>query len=95
MVETITRTSPIPVHVLVRPREGGFVFSDEEVTAMTRTIAELKPIGVKGIVSGALTGEGGVDRSATERLLRAARPLVFTFHRAFDAASDPGAALDR
>jgi len=96
LAETITRRSPVPVHALVRPRGGDFAFppESEELALMLRQIAALKAIGIHGVVSGALTASGAVDREAVERLVRAARPLSFTFHRAFDASADPAEALD-
>ncbi len=94
LVEIVTRASPVPVHVLVRPRDGNFVFPAEELAPMIRVIDRLEAIGVHGVVTGALTPRGAVDRVATGRLLQAARPLSFTFHRAFDAGADPHAALE-
>ena len=38
------------------------------------------------LVSGALTRDGRVDRKRMQALLEAARPLPFTFHRAFDVS---------
>jgi copper homeostasis protein len=50
--------------------------------------------GCQGAVIGALTKDGGVDLSLTQRLGAAARPeLALTFHRAIDLTTDPLAAV--
>jgi len=78
----------IPVFVLVRSRPGGFVFSETELKAMGDEIVSLRQGGADGIVCGALDPEGGIDLSATERMIEAAGGLPFTFHKAFDACAD-------
>ena len=74
----------IPVFVLIRPRAGDFVYSAAEHRTMLQQIAEAKAAGARGIVSGALTAGGDIDEPRTAELLRATRPLPFTYHRAFD-----------
>lgn len=81
------------IHVLIRPREGDFVYSEEELQVMERDIEAALPY-ADAIVSGAMTPEGDVDRAATERLMRAAGGLSFTFHRAFDHACAPLEAME-
>jgi copper homeostasis protein len=51
-------------------------------------------LGAAGIVAGALTDEGGIDRVAVEAILAASGPLPVTFHRAFDQVADQPAALE-
>jgi copper homeostasis protein len=87
-------TGRLGVHVLVRPRGGDFVYSAAEVEVMLRDIAAVKAAGTAGIVIGALTPDGAVDRDLSARLVAAARPASVTFHRAFDAAPDPLAAFE-
>lgn len=84
----------IGVHVLIRPRGGDFVFSPLEVSIMERDIVAAREAGVQGVVVGALTPDGEVDRPAIERLLAAAGGLSTTFHRAFDMTADPFRALE-
>lgn len=85
------------VNVLVRPRGGDFVFTEEEIIAMVDGIRMCKELSVKdskgvehrvnGVVVGALRTDGSVDMAAMRRLVAAARPLEVTFHRAFDECS--------
>ena len=84
----------IPVHVLVRPRGGDFIYDDDEVRVMLGDIAFAKAVGVDGVVLGALFPDGSVDDRSTRVLVEAARPLSVTFHRAFDLVRDPFEALD-
>ena len=84
----------IPVHCMVRPRPGNFVYSAAELDVMTREIEPMREAGVPGVVSGVLTEEHQVDRRALKRLVEAARPMRFCFHRAFDVAADRRRALE-
>jgi copper homeostasis protein len=84
----------IPVHVLIRPRAGGFVYSERELAVMRRDIEAAKALGAAGVVLGFLDSEGRVDRDRTTALVELARPLSVTFHKAFDHAQDPFGAID-
>jgi len=79
----------IPVFILIRPREGDFIYSDEEFELMKRDIIKFKKMGCKGIVSGILNDDNSIDVKRTKDLIELSRPLEFTFHRAFDIVSDP------
>ena len=84
----------VPIHVLIRPRSGDFLYDADERTVMLRDIAGAKRLGVDGVVLGALDPGGRLDSECTHRKVDAARPLAVTFHRAFDLARDPAEALD-
>ena len=91
--EVLAATS-LPVNVLVRPRGGDFVYTEEEVQTMLESIRLCRSLGAHGVVIGALTPAGHVDMPLMRRLVAAARPLSVTFHRAFDETADPLAALE-
>ncbi|GAA3799980.1 copper homeostasis protein CutC [Sphaerisporangium flaviroseum] len=91
---TLAAVSGIRVHVIIRPRGGDFIFDGHEVAAMERDVAEVRDAGAHGVVIGALTPQGMVDRPVCERLIAAAGDLPVTFHRAFDMTVDPYDALD-
>ncbi len=82
------RLLSIPVHILIRPRGGDFVYSPVEFDIMRHDIAVAKAAGASGVVLGLLTSAGHVDRERTATLIADARPMSVTFHKAFDAASD-------
>lgn len=84
----------VPVNVLVRPRAGDFVYSEDEAGLMMEQIFTCKRLGVNGVVIGALTREGDIELPLMRRLVDAARPLEVTFHRAFDECRNPAVALE-
>jgi copper homeostasis protein len=84
----------IPVHVLIRPREGHFCYSDEELEIMCEDIRFCREAGARGVVFAALTPDGKPDLPALEALRKAAENLECTFHRAIDVAADPFAVMD-
>lgn len=92
--QAIQAAGAVPVNVLVRPREGDFVYSAGEVEDMVRSIRQCKICGVNGVVIGALTPEGDIDLEAMRILLKEAQPLHVTFHRAFDECRNPSQALE-
>lgn len=85
---------PLDVNVLIRPREGSFLYTADEIDTMCRDIAFCRSAGVHGVVIGALTPEGDIDIEACRRMTEAAGPLSVTFHRAFDVCRDPAGALE-
>ena len=79
----------IPVFILIRPRAGDFIYSDEEFELMKQDILKFKEMGCKGIVSGVLNNDKSIDIERTQELVELSKPLEFTFHRAFDIVSSP------
>ena len=88
------RRLAIPVHVLIRPRAGDFVYSGVELEVMRHDIEVAKTLGAAGIVMGVLTVDGTIDREQSASLAALARPLSLTFHKAFDEVSDHLEALE-
>lgn len=85
----------IPVQVLIRQREGNFVYNEEEVKNMLRDIHLAKQLGANGVVIGALKSDGGIDEETVRRLVEEAEGMSITFHRAFDVCSEPLEALEQ
>ena len=86
--------SGLPVHGLVRPRGGDFVYSAAEMAVMQRDILHMRELGAAGVVLGVLRNNCTVDVEATRRLVELARPLKVTFHRAFDVTPSLEDALE-
>ena len=84
----------IPVFVIIRPRGGGFVYSEPELDVMRRDIAAAGDLGADGVVIVVLRRDGGIDEQQTRSLVDAAGDLPVTFHRAFDFVPDPGEAME-
>lgn len=74
----------LPLHVMVRPRPGNFVYSREEIQQMRDYISLCAEIGIDGVVFGALTADREVDHSACSQLRLSAATMSCTFHRAVD-----------
>jgi copper homeostasis protein len=81
--------SGLPVHAMVRPRPGDFVYGPQEIALMVEEIAHLRALGVSGVVVGATHVDGHPDRAALGRLRDAAQDLEIVLHRAIDLAPDP------
>lgn len=85
----------IPVHVIIRPRGADFCYSDIEFECMKLDIIHCKEIGINGIVAGVLLSDGSIDVERTKELIDLAKPMNFTFHRAFDMVKDHFKALEQ
>lgn len=73
----------IPVRVMVRFHNDGFVYDAREIGLMQRYIESLEAMHVDGYVIGGLTSDGFIDEELIESILKVtAKPL--TFHRAID-----------
>lgn len=81
------------LHVLIRPREGNFIYTPEEFDVMRQDILTARQLGADGVVIGALTPEGDIDVEPLRQLMHAAEGMQVTFHRAFDYCRDPHEAL--
>lgn len=85
----------IPVFVMIRPRGGDFVWTEEEVRVMEHDIAAMGTCSADGFVFGALTRDKDVDTETCGRLIHAASGKPCTFHRAFDLIPDQAIALEK
>lgn len=84
----------VGVHVLVRPRPGGFVYDAAELDVQVRDVRAAVAAGAAGVVVGALTTDGSVDLDALRALVDAADGRETTFHRALDTVPDLARAID-
>ena len=85
----------IPVQVLIRVREGDFVYSKDEICKMRNDIRLARKLGAAGVVIGALMPDGSIDEEATRCMMDEAEGLSVTFHRAFDVCREPEEALEK
>ena len=87
LLESVLNNIALPVFVLVRPRGGHFFYNYDELDIMLASINDVKNMGAKGIVSGALNSDKTIDSEATLKLINFSEKLPFTFHRAFDESN--------
>ncbi len=93
-IRAAVKAAKIPVHVIIRPRGGDFLYSETEFETMAEDIKALREEGVAGVVIGCLTPDGRIDEARTKTLVEAARPMSVTCHRAFDMTADAREALE-
>jgi copper homeostasis protein CutC len=94
--------SPVPVHVLLRPRAGNFLYDRAEAELIATDLRSALDAGAAGVVIGANRPDGLLDGPLLERLAGLAReaagrrhaPVALTLHRAFDLCADQPAALE-
>ena len=58
----------IGLQVIIRPRGSDFLYDEREVAVMQHNIRVAKDQGADGVVIGALTASGEVDREITRKL---------------------------
>lgn len=94
LFERIREKVTIPIHVLLRPRFGDFLYSEEEINILISQARKLHTAGADNLVIGCLTKEGRLDMDANSRIIEAARTTPVNLHRAFDMCRDMDEALD-
>jgi copper homeostasis protein len=93
-VESLLAAVDVPLFVMIRPREGSFVYSDAELTRMCEDVSMARALGAAGVVLGVLDETNRVDLDRTAALVEAAGALPVTFHRAIDQVADRLDAID-
>jgi copper homeostasis protein len=84
LTRAAVQRSGLPVHVLLRPRGGDFLYTEDEFALMREDLLHARSLGASGFVLGILRADGTVDMERTRELVDLAAPLEITFHRAFD-----------
>jgi copper homeostasis protein len=86
--------SSLPVHVMLRPRAGDFVYSASEFEVICSDLEHAAQLGAAGIVCGILREDNTVDEQRTSKLVNLAGTMEITFHRAFDQTPNLARALE-
>ena len=84
----------IDLFIMIRPRGGDFVYSDEDFQQMKQDIQTIKKLNIDGFVFGILNADNTVNINQNSALVQLASPIPCSFHRAFDAVSNPLQALE-
>ena len=95
LLKACSSVSEVETHCILRPREGGFVYSDSELRTMKEDLLAAADLGARGVVFGALAGDFTLAKDAITDLVKLAqkRNLETTFHRAFDFIEQHESAL--
>ena len=88
-VKQCKKNLKIPIHTIIRPRKGNFIYDNNDIEIMKNDIKlfvdELK---IDGIVIGLITNDKKIDEKNTLELINYAKSfnknLNVTFHMAFD-----------
>lgn len=83
------------VHVLIRPRYGDFCYTADEFEIIKEEIRLFSKEGADGIVIGILKADGSLDVDRMSILIKEAKGMSITLHRAFDVCADPFQALQQ
>ncbi len=96
LIEQCVAISKVEIHVMIRHKEGGFDYNEEDVTLMKTDIIMVKNAGAQGVVFGILNKDNKVS-DLNEELVVFAKSLNLevTFHRAFDLVKDYKSAINK
>lgn len=83
-IKAIKNKLNIPIHVIIRPRGGDFVYSTDELEQMKKDILFCKSQHIQGIVFGCLNVQNEIDMHVCKDIIDLAKPMQITFHRAID-----------
>lgn len=85
----------LPLHILIRPRAGNFIYTKEELAQMKKSIEFCRENKVQGVVLGVLTNEGSINTEACKAMIQSAMPMKLCFHRALDACINKNQAFEQ
>ena len=94
-LKKVLKIASIPTHILIRPRAGNFVYNVQEVNTIAAQIEMAKSMGVKGVVIGTLNKDNSLPIKVLKYMVKLAKPLDLTFHRAFDKVIQPKDSLKK
>ncbi|MBR1822441.1 MAG: copper homeostasis protein CutC [Clostridia bacterium] len=85
---TAKKLSKLPIMAMVRPRQGGFCYTEAEYQTALADAGALLENGADGLVFGFLNADGTLDAKRTRELARLAGDRTKVFHRAIDVVED-------
>lgn len=88
LYKEIRKHTDLPIRALLRPRFGDFCYDTYEYNILLENIAMYKDAGVNGIVIGSLNPDGTLNVKQMEGMIRAAKGMGITLHRAFDMCAN-------
>ena len=94
LIESVKSRLTIPIKVMIRPREGDFIYNDQELSQMKDDILFCNSLNVSGVVFGVLNKENSIDTESIRALSDIADGLDITFHKAIDEVNSIISELD-
>lgn len=92
----VTYAPKVEIHAMIRHKEGGFYYNEQDIEVMKKDISSMAKAGVKGVVFGLLNKQYNISYF-NEELVAVAKEnnLQITFHRAFDFIKNPDDAFEK
>lgn len=72
------------IAVIIRPRSGDFIYSEDEFDIMKKDLTVAKVLGAHALVVGSLTEDMRINRSHMTELVTRSEDTDLVFHMAFD-----------
>ncbi|MCW8332347.1 copper homeostasis protein CutC [Vibrio paucivorans] len=97
LMKKAAQIATIPVYAMIRPRQGDFLYDQDDIDSMLLDIESAANAGLQGVVLGVLTAQGDIDMPLAKQLIEKAHQLQLgvTFHRAIDQCSDYKQAIEQ
>ncbi len=86
-LQSVLKSTSIPVHIMVRPHSDHFIYGEEEWKTIKQDLSMIDSLGGRKIVFGCLTAEGTIDETLLKKVIANVPTFEITFHRAFDRVS--------
>ncbi|MEN9640503.1 MAG: hypothetical protein RLZZ262_2372 [Bacteroidota bacterium] len=94
LLKLVKANVAIPVAVMIRPREGDFIYSATDVKLMEAEIEMVREAGADALVFGVLDNDDEIDQNLLKHLVHCAGNLPVVFHRAFDLTQNLNESLE-
>lgn len=89
LFEQVRECCSLPIRVLLRPRFGDFLYTEQEFNILKREVALFREKGAEGVVIGCLREDGALHMEQMRELISLAEGMKITLHRAFDVCAEP------
>ena len=86
---SIKKIVQCPIRVMVRPHSSSFVYSEQDLKEMKKTINLCKQHDFDGVVFGCLNANMELDIKKIKYLTELSKPLKVIIHKAIDLTSSP------
>ena len=86
---SIKKIVQCPIRVMVRPHSSSFVYSEQDLKEMKKTINLCKQYDFDGVVFGCLNANMELDIKKIKYLTEISKPLKVIIHKAIDLTSSP------
>jgi copper homeostasis protein len=89
LLREVSEKLSIPIKVMIRNREGGFIYDENDFQAMVADIEMCRKYNPESLVFGALKRDRSIDLEMCKRICQVAQPMMVCFHKAIDLCPAP------